>query len=107
MCFTYRLCIMSVLSPILDRGRNAYIVCRYTVYASLVTWKIKFGSLAERAVLEIWTCRRCANPPLKLEIGKWCLFFILMIVSLKKQPIIQLINSHIVDYPTPSNISYF
>ena len=30
-----------------------------------------------------------------------------MIVSLKKQPIIQLINSHIVDYPTPSNISYF
>ena len=34
-------------------------------------------------------------------------FFFLMIVSLKKQPIIQLINSHIVDYPTPSNISYF
>ena len=30
-----------------------------------------------------------------------------MIVSLKKQPIIQLINGHIVDYPTPSNISYF
>jgi hypothetical protein len=34
-------------------------------------------------------------------------YFIQMIVSLKKQPIIQLINGHIVDYPTPSNISYF
>lgn len=30
-----------------------------------------------------------------------------MIISLKKQPIVQLINAHLIDYPTPSNISYF
>ena len=30
-----------------------------------------------------------------------------MIINLKKQPIVQLINSHLIDYPTPSNISYW
>ena len=30
-----------------------------------------------------------------------------MIITLKKQPIVQLINAHLIDYPTPSNISYF
>jgi len=31
----------------------------------------------------------------------------LMILSLKKQPIVQLINDHLVDYPTPSNLTLF
>jgi quinol-cytochrome oxidoreductase complex cytochrome b subunit len=30
-----------------------------------------------------------------------------MILSLKKQPIVQLINDHLVDYPTPSNLTLF
>jgi ubiquinol-cytochrome c reductase cytochrome b subunit len=30
-----------------------------------------------------------------------------MILSIKKQPIVQLINDHIVDYPTPSNLTLF
>lgn len=30
-----------------------------------------------------------------------------MVLSLKRQPLVWLINSHIVDYPTPSNLSYF
>nr|YP_010486778.1 apocytochrome b [Isochrysis galbana]UWI54142.1 apocytochrome b [Isochrysis galbana] len=30
-----------------------------------------------------------------------------MIINLKKQPIVQLINAHLIDYPTPSNISYW
>jgi len=30
-----------------------------------------------------------------------------MVRTLKKQPIIQLFNDHLVDYPTPSNITYF
>ena len=30
-----------------------------------------------------------------------------MVLSLKKHPFVWLINSHIVDYPTPSNLSYF
>ena len=30
-----------------------------------------------------------------------------MILSIKRQPLVWLINSHIVDYPTPSNLSYF
>ena len=30
-----------------------------------------------------------------------------MILSLKKEPIVQLINGHLVDYPTPSNLSLF
>jgi len=34
-------------------------------------------------------------------------FSFLMILSLKKQPIVQLINDHLIDYPTPSNLSLF
>jgi ubiquinol-cytochrome c reductase cytochrome b subunit len=30
-----------------------------------------------------------------------------MIISLKKNSIVQLINAHLIDYPTPSNISYW
>jgi len=30
-----------------------------------------------------------------------------MILSIKKQPIVQLINEHLVDYPTPSNLTLF
>jgi len=30
-----------------------------------------------------------------------------MILSLKKQPIVQLINDHLIDYPTPSNLTLF
>ena len=30
-----------------------------------------------------------------------------MLLSIKKQPIIQIINDHLIDYPTPSNLSYF
>lgn len=30
-----------------------------------------------------------------------------MIFSIKKQPIVQLVNDHLVDYPTPSNLSLF
>jgi ubiquinol-cytochrome c reductase cytochrome b subunit len=30
-----------------------------------------------------------------------------MILSLKKQPIVQLINDHLIEYPTPSNLSLF
>jgi len=30
-----------------------------------------------------------------------------MILRLKEQPIVQIINGHLIDYPTPSNISYF
>jgi ubiquinol-cytochrome c reductase cytochrome b subunit len=30
-----------------------------------------------------------------------------MTLTLKKQPIVQIINDHLIDYPTPSNISYF
>jgi ubiquinol-cytochrome c reductase cytochrome b subunit len=30
-----------------------------------------------------------------------------MILSLKKQPFVQLINDHLVDYPTPSNLTVF
>lgn len=30
-----------------------------------------------------------------------------MVLSIKKQPIVQLINEHLVDYPTPSNITLF
>jgi len=31
----------------------------------------------------------------------------LMILSLKKQPILQLVNDHLIEYPTPSNLSLF
>lgn len=31
----------------------------------------------------------------------------MMILSIKKQPIVQLINEHLVDYPTPSNLTLF
>lgn len=30
-----------------------------------------------------------------------------MVLSIKKQPIVQLINEHLVDYPTPSNLTLF
>jgi ubiquinol-cytochrome c reductase cytochrome b subunit len=30
-----------------------------------------------------------------------------MLLSIKKQPIVQIINDHLIDYPTPSNLSYF
>jgi len=30
-----------------------------------------------------------------------------MLLSLKKQPFVQVINDHLIDYPTPSNLSYF
>jgi len=30
-----------------------------------------------------------------------------MILKLKEQPIAQIINGHLIDYPTPSNLSYF
>ena len=31
----------------------------------------------------------------------------MMVLSIKKQPIVQLINEHLVDYPTPSNLTLF
>jgi ubiquinol-cytochrome c reductase cytochrome b subunit len=31
----------------------------------------------------------------------------LMILSLKKHPILQLVNDHLIEYPTPSNLSLF
>jgi len=31
----------------------------------------------------------------------------LMILSLKKQPLLQIVNDHLVEYPTPSNLSLF
>jgi len=31
----------------------------------------------------------------------------LMLISLKNQPIVKLVNDHLIDYPTPSNISLF
>jgi ubiquinol-cytochrome c reductase cytochrome b subunit len=30
-----------------------------------------------------------------------------MLLNLKRQPIAQIINDHLIDYPTPSNLSYF
>lgn len=30
-----------------------------------------------------------------------------MFYSIKKQPLIQIVNDHLIDYPTPSNLSYF
>ena len=30
-----------------------------------------------------------------------------MILSIKKQPILQLVNDHLIEYPTPSNLSLF
>jgi len=33
--------------------------------------------------------------------------FTSMILSFKKHPILQLVNDHLVEYPTPSNISLF
>ena len=30
-----------------------------------------------------------------------------MLLSIRKQPIVQIINDHLIDYPTPSNLSYF
>ncbi len=30
-----------------------------------------------------------------------------MLLFIKKQPIVQIINDHLIDYPTPSNLSYF
>jgi len=30
-----------------------------------------------------------------------------MILELKKHPVFQLINDHLIEYPTPSNISLF
>lgn len=30
-----------------------------------------------------------------------------MLLTVKKQPLVQLLNDHLIDYPTPSNLSYF
>jgi hypothetical protein len=30
-----------------------------------------------------------------------------MLLGLKKQPIVQLVNDHLIDYPTPSNLNLF
>jgi len=31
----------------------------------------------------------------------------LVVLSLKKQPIVQIFNDHLIDYPTPSNLNLF